>query len=166
MGHVVDLGLLNQTTAFHLSWQDTVDIQLVTAGLCTWLSKRIAAPQACYREQNWTRARLHKHPKKVNIYSHHSDPKEMLQWPNISCAVKHSNFHQCAPMPCNSLAIRSLVDGNATVTQNAIWPQSIHPSIRNCRHLRGVLGSTLCKASSNTIKPLNVKLLRQKLASG
>lgn len=39
-------------------------------------------------------------------------------------AVKHSYFHQPAPMPHNSLPTRNLVDGNSTVTQNTIWLQS------------------------------------------
>lgn len=43
MGYVVDPGFLNQTTAFHLSWQDTAGIQMVTAGLRAWLPKRTAA---------------------------------------------------------------------------------------------------------------------------
>lgn len=48
LGYVVDLGFLNHTTAFHLSWQDIADIQLVTAGQRTQCLKGQQLLHTCY----------------------------------------------------------------------------------------------------------------------
>lgn len=61
---------LNHTTAFHLSWQDTADIQLVTGGLRTQSLTGQQLLHACYWPWNWTRDKLCKCPKKANIYFH------------------------------------------------------------------------------------------------
>ena len=120
LGHVVDLFFLNYTTAFHLSWQDTADIQLVTGGprrQCLKGQQLQTTPATESRTEPETNyASVLRRPTYISI---HSDPKELLHYqtyPVHLFAVKHSNFHRCAPMPCNSLAICNLVDGNTTVT--------------------------------------------------